>query len=76
MRSGVIKKPADRRLSEMCKHIFAHPPLEIRAAGSIHFVAGDASDLWRSRLGARLTAPESALSGPSSDAASARRQLY
>jgi AraC-like DNA-binding protein len=34
-----------RRLSETCKHLFGHPPLEIRAAGGIHFIAGDASDL-------------------------------
>jgi AraC-like DNA-binding protein len=34
-----------RRLSETCKHLFGHPPQQIRAAGSIHFVAESALDL-------------------------------
>jgi AraC-like DNA-binding protein len=34
-----------RRLSDACKHQFARPPIEIRASGSIHFVADDAAML-------------------------------
>jgi AraC-like DNA-binding protein len=34
-----------RRLSEACKHVFGHSALEIRAAGGIHFVAGDVAEL-------------------------------
>ena len=36
---------AARRLTDACKHVFGHLPMEIRAAGSIHFVANDAPDI-------------------------------
>jgi AraC-like DNA-binding protein len=34
-----------RRLSDACKHQFGRPPMEVRASGSIHFVARDTPEL-------------------------------
>jgi AraC-like DNA-binding protein len=34
-----------RRLSDTCKQLFGHPPLQIRTTGNIHFVARDGVDL-------------------------------